>query len=238
MNRVCCFNALLLVALSFTAQAQGVDGASAGGVPPTPPFVARAPGESSWVIEINPIAKGPPAACTYPNLPPKYLKQQLWLKLGNVMKCTSEWTDGTQTEDWVFGKSKAFQSPQDGGIHLFNPQLNGTYHDFSASDFEMLDWIDSKDYIGTATYAGVPCYHFRAQTLLKAGALGPGAHGLTSAQVHAPMSATDAYIAVRTHLPVAIIDGDGTYLYHFKESPPFKPVIPKAYAALLRARHG
>jgi hypothetical protein len=203
---------------------------------PQPPLVARAAAKASWIIEIKPTDKGPLPVGNIPSLPQKYLKKQVWTKSNQMLKCVSEWSDDSQTEDWIVGRMKFYQDPQLKGIHVLSPQSDPLYHDFGTSDFEMLDWMGLDDYKGAFTYAGQPCFLFEAKDI----ATGPhgGESGLpnkTLRQIQAPTTPTKAYISVQTKLPVAIINGDGTFLFHFQSATEGTLAMPEPYASLWKA---
>lgn len=186
-----------------------------GKVPaPQPPFVARAPAQSSWLIVITPNKR----ELSGPHAKPvaKVLKAQLWTKSGAALQCANEWSDGTRTEDTIIGSTKYAQSPDGRGVHQLNPRLDPRYHDFSAGDFEMLDWITPKNYVGAYDHAGERCYLFRTKGVSPgATAATPGQHDQSLAEVNAPASPTSAYISIRTGLPVLIENAQNQYRFHF-----------------------
>lgn len=179
---------------------------------PQPPFVARAPEQSSWLIVINPNENGPDASSSNPSHPPKSLKAQLWTKSGTALQCANIWTDGTRTEDTVVGATKFAQSPDGNGVHQFNPRLDPRYHDFSSSDFERLDWITPENYVGAFSRAGERCYLFRTKGA-KDAASAP--HDQSLAQINTPSSSTSVYISIRTGLPVEIDNAEDEYRFQF-----------------------
>ena len=195
-------------------------------VPPQPPMIARAPAHAAWIIQFQPKAKaaGKPSESSPPQ---KEIKQQTWTKSGSLLRCQNEWTDGTKTEDWIVGGTKLCQNPQTGGIQIFSPLSNAGYHDFNSSDFERLDWLTQGDYVSVVQHNGEPCYLFRARTLASSKET---YH--TVAEVNAPNSATSVFVNVRTHLPVAIVDGEGEYQFQFVEAPSGELKVPAAYASV------
>ena len=203
--------------------------------PPAASFVARAPDPSSWLITIKASGNGPAAPFAPPNLPPKYLKQQFWTKAGDKMRCVNDWTDGKRTTDWVAGAVKFHQSPYGEGLKLFNPSSHPSYHDFSKTDFEMLSWLSTDDYVGAVDYQGEPCYLFRAKRLAPQLDANPNRRDFTVADLQAPKSPTSALISVKTRLPVAIANGDGQFLYRFQSAPAGELTMPEPYASLWKA---
>lgn len=213
---------LLLAALNQPTVLRGEspDSQLPGVPPPQAPLVARTAAKSAWSIEIKPVDKGPISQGSNASLPPKYLKKQTWTKSGQLMRCINEWADGSKTEDWSMGKVKVYLDPQLLRYQILNAQSDPIYHDFTLSDFEMLDWLGLDDYKGAFIYAGQPCFLFEAKDV--ATGLHGGQSGLpnkTLRQIHAPTSPTKAYISVETKLPVAIINGDGTFLFHYLPAP-------------------
>jgi hypothetical protein len=209
----------------------GQEGSPLNNVPaPKPPFVARAPAQSSWLILITPNANGPDAAPSNPAHPAKFLKAQLWTKAGTAMQCANEWSDGTMTEDTVVGPTKLAQSPDGNGVHIYNPRLNPLYHDFSTGDFEMLDWITLENYVGAFSHAGERCYLFRTKGA-KDAASAP--HNQSLAEINTPASPTSVYISIQTGLPVEIDNAHVEYLFQFGSPGELKlPETPPAPTAL------
>jgi hypothetical protein len=207
--------------------------------PPKAPFVARAPQKSAWIIEITPggNGKGPSVPPLNPKLPTEYLKQQEWTKSGTLMRCVNEWADGTKTEDWIVGPVKFSESVHHDGIHLYSPKSDPRFHDFSAGDFEMLDWMTPKDYVRAVKHGGEVCYLFTATTITSSASY-TGPHNKTLAQMNAPMSPTSVYISVQSGLPVEIDNGDGQYIFHFQEPPSDELKMPAPFVALWRAFRG
>jgi hypothetical protein len=208
MNNLCRFAVIALLLGIGVAWGDDADAPLANVPPPQPPFVARAPAQSSWLIVITPNDGT--------DHPSKSLKAQLWTKSGTAMQCANVWSDGTRTEDTVVGTTKFAQSPGGGGVHLLSPKLDPRYHDFSTGDFEMLDWITPEDYVGAVTHAGERCYLFRTKgSAGKANDAASGQHDQSLAEINTPASPTSAYISIRTGLPVAIENNDGEYRFQF-----------------------
>ena len=207
--------------------------------PPKLPFIAKAPEKSAWIITVTPNAngKGPSVAPLTPTLPTKYLKQQEWTKSGTVMRCVSEWTDGTKTEDWIVGPIKLSDGVHHDGIHLYSPKVDPRYHDFSVSDFEMLDWMTAKDYVRAVKHGGEICYLFTASTLASTGG-DSGPHNKTLAEINAPTSPTSVFISVQSGLPVEIDNGDGKYIFHFQPPPPDELKLPAPFLVSWKAYRG
>jgi hypothetical protein len=208
--------------------------------PPKPPFVARAPVKSAWIIGITPSSdgKGPSVPPLNPKLPTEYLKQQEWTKSGTLMRCVNEWSDGTKTEDWVVGPLKLSDGVHHDGIHLYNPRSDPRYHNFSTGDFEMLDWITPKDYVRPVKHGGEVCYLFTATNLDSSGVDYSGPHNKTLAQINEPASPTSVFISVQSGLPVEIDNGNAQYVFHF-QPPPTDPLkLPEPFLVLWKAYRG
>jgi hypothetical protein len=238
-------NKTLLIAVGATFISSGIIWAQDSDsdlsyiLPPKPPFVARAPAKSAWIITITPSAngKGPAVPPLNPTSPTKYLKQQEWTKSGTVMRCVNDWADGTTTEDWVVGSIKLSDGVHHDGLHLYSPKLDPRYHDFSVSDFEMLDWITPKDYVRAVKRGGEICYLFTATTVASSG-VDSGPHNKTLAQINAPASPTSVYISVQSGLPVEIDNGSGQYTFKFLQ-PPFDDLkLPDPFLMLWKAYRG
>jgi hypothetical protein len=236
MNKAVAFVFLVAFLPIQLVRGQESDSALKDAPPPKPPFVSRAPARSAWLIQIRPIGKGPIAPSSDPRLPQQYLKQQYWVKSGTLMQCWNFWTDGTKTQDWIVGSAKFYQSPQGNGIRVLDSQSIPFFHDFTAGDFEMLDWIEPESYVGAASHLGQPCYVFEAKKLAAStGGSEPRRDLKTVADFHAPVSPTRAWISISTGLPVEITNGDGQYLFQFQTPPAGELKMPEPYASLWKA---
>jgi hypothetical protein len=236
MNKAGAFGALATLLSIYLAFGQEADSALKDAPPPKPPFVRRAPAKSAWLIQIKPIGRGPVAPSSDPRLPQKYLKQQYWVKSGSMMQCWNFWTDGSKTQDWIAGTAKFYQSPQGNGIRVFDSQSIPFFHDFTAGDFEMLDWIEQESYVGAVKHLGEPCYLFEAKKLAASvGDNNPRRDLKTVADFHAPASPTRAWISIKTGLPVEIMNGEGQYLFQFQTPPAGELRMPEPYASLWKA---
>jgi hypothetical protein len=234
MNKTTAFLALMTLVPSFLILGQEADSELKDAPPPKPPFVNRAGAKSAWVIQIRPNGNGPIAPSSDSRLPPKYLKQQYWVKSGAMMQCWNFWTDGSKTQDWTIGSVKFYQNPQDNRIRVFDSQSIPFFHDFTNGDFEMLDWIDTESYIRAVNHSGEPCYLFEAKKLAPS-SVGNERKLKSVADFRAPSSATRAWISIKNGLPVEITNADGQYLFQFQTPPAGELRMPEPYASLWKA---
>lgn len=206
--------------------------------PPKAPYVGHTATKAAWVVEFTPKAAGTSPTGTGPGSQPpaKQLKQETWTKSGSVMECVTEWSDGSTTEEWVVGANLFSIDPVQKGVHLYSPKLNFEYHDYSTSEFGMLDWITAKDYDRVVKHGDDLCYSFSAKTLGTA-TTAAGPHNKTRAQISAPMSPTTVLISVQSGLPVEIDNGDGKYSFHYLPPPTEELKLPDAIATLLKSYH-
>jgi hypothetical protein len=206
--------ALVTFFVGISAVAAKADDTPLANIPaPNPPFIAKAPEQSSWLIVITPAGNGTGTAA---NGKPKSIRAQLWTKSGTAMQCSNEWTDGTRTEDTVIGATKIAQSPDGKGVHKYDPKLDPRYHDFSTGDFEMLDWITPQNYVGAVRHAGERCYLFQTKG---AGAaireVETGPHNQTLEEINTPAQPTSVYVSMNTGLPVEIDNPKDKYVFKF-----------------------
>jgi len=204
--------------------------------PPKPPYVARTAAKSAWIIEFTPSHSGTATGTSTPasKPPPKQLKQQDWIKSNGLMKCVTAWSDGTSSESWVIGSSLYAQDAKEPGIHIYSPKSDPRYHDFSTSDFAMLDWITSKDYDRVVRHGADICYLFTAKTLSTSPAEN-GAHNKTLTELNAPTSPTSVFISIQSGLPVEIDNGDGKFLFHYLPAPTTDLKLPENFLSIWRA---
>jgi len=202
----------VVVFLAGNSLAWGQDAPVANIPAPAPPFIARAPEQSSWLIDITPAGDAASASSTAPR---KFLRAQLWTKSGTALQCANEWSDGTRTEDTVVGPTKFAQSLDGRGVHQYNPKLDPRYHDFSTGDFELLDWITAQNYVGAVTHKGEPCYLFQTKGTAANAAGASGAQNQSLAEINTPDSPTSVYVSIRTGLPVEIDNSRAKYVFQF-----------------------
>jgi hypothetical protein len=214
---------LIIVLAGCSAVAKAGDSPLPNIPAPNPPLIAKAPEQSSWLIVITPAGDGAGAASS---TKPKSVRAQLWTKSGTAMQCSNEWTDGTRTEDTVVGSTKIAQSPDGKGVHKYDPKLDPRYHDFSAGDFEMLDWVTLDNYAGAFNHRGEKCYLFQTKGA-GAGAqtVETGPHNKTLAEINIPYLPTSVYVSMSTGLPVEIDNTTAKYVFKFGQ--PGELTIPE-----------
>jgi hypothetical protein len=242
MKKISLLTAGAVLVFSGIGWAQDADSDLSYVIPPKPPYVARMPQKSAWTIEFVPndssgSSTPPPATGTgtpAPAPPKVQLKQQNWTKSNGLIRCVDEYSNGTTTEDWVVGPVKLSQDLKEKGIHLYSPKSDPRYHDFSVSDFEMLDWLTPKSYDHAVKHGGEVCYLFTSKSLTTA----PPEFAQSDkslAGLNAPTTLTSVFISVQSHLPLEIDDGTGKYIYHYLPTPTDDLKLPEAYVGLSKA---
>jgi hypothetical protein len=127
-----------------------------------------------------------------------------------------------------------------------NPQF---FHDYSKYDFNNLEWVDPKYYMGVASLQGVPCYYFAAKkTVHRSGQSkivttdvsdeasrpavppppppGPGEKPLPP-EAYFTTYILQAYFEKETRLPVRVSDGIYQYDYQFGRPPQGRLTLPQ-----------
>jgi hypothetical protein len=233
MNHTCLIP-LLLVGLSFAAlPAQD----TANYPPPTPPLVAPVPDNAAWILSISdgkeqslkPATTSGPSQAGSANAG---LKQISVTKTGKLKRDIVAYGNGTTVELWyadgVLVTTDSKRQPTVLDYKVADARFgNGLGSATKSAGFTGLNWLDLKYYDHVVMYQGQPCYHY----------------GITTKQAQ-PLSAppgtasqtigAEAWINVKTGLPVAYTTGDGKlYTYRFLDSPTTPLTLPPDYQVTL-----
>jgi hypothetical protein len=240
MNRTYLFVPILFAGLMPTALlAQD----KAAYPPPTAPLVASVAENAAWVLSIS---DGKARSTTTPNQPmgkgaPQSeaknpdLREIRVTKTGTLKRDLFSYDNGTTSEVWyVAGILLTPDSNQQ--LTVFN--YKGVQAQFGnqlgnamvSAGFTGLDWLNFKYYDQFVFYQGQPCYHYGIKVpqrqLVPEGVPPTAAVSLSA----------EAWINVKTGLPVAYTGGDGkVYTYRFLDPPTAPLALPPAYQVALTA---
>jgi len=240
MNRNCLIVPFLFTGLLPTAlTAQD----NAAYPPPTTPLVALVPENAAWILSVSegkgrstttqnqPMGKGVlQAAAKNPEL-----KEIHVTKTGTLKRDILSYGNGTTAEVW-YVDGVLFTPDSNQQLTVFN--YNGVQAQFGnqlgnamvSAGFTGLDWLNLKYYDQFVFYQGQPCYHYGIkvpQRQLVPESVPPTAAVSLSAE---------AWINVKTGMPVAYTGGDGkVYTYRFLDPPTVPLALPPAYQVALTA---
>ena len=217
MRRLTVF-ATLAIAMAFTGRSS-----VAGGPPPDPPLVATPPDPCAWTIEVEQKKPrqlppdDPRQAAAYKRALqayPRMLRVRVE-KAGSNRHQETLWDNGKKETLWIYKGWVVFQPasfPADQAIALPATDRNSPVKDGTDSDFPDFSWIRPEAFVKTVAYHGQPCHYYEDKEAppLK------GGDTLTPT----PVKKIQAWIDVKTRLPVAVEDDAVLKTFHFlKEAP-------------------
>jgi hypothetical protein len=156
MNRLLLPEFFLAVFAPWVALAQSQDPVPG---PPTPPFVAPMPDNSTWSIKVTSqasSAKLPPGA--------RLVSQLIATKSGTAREIVSVWTDGSRSQLWFWQGYRLEEGP--GSKAVLVTKLPGG-HDWQNADFLDLNWLGISNYVGLEDQNGHECYLFKTEIKLE-----------------------------------------------------------------------
>jgi hypothetical protein len=199
--------------------------------PPSPPFLNRLPDHAAWrVTYTSHQAPAPPAGAAKGPLP-RVLQEVDGTKMDQNRREIYVWSDKTTTAHWIYKGIYLFNQPTTPDIYILNiatykgsPMAPSLVPDYATTDFPEFSWVSLRNYQGVAIYQQHQCYLFQAQKKSEA----------SPSQTTPPvMSGTQAWIDVKTKLPVALDDGTTLKIYAVSEVPPRDLELPDKFASAL-----
>lgn len=201
-------------------------------MPPGPPVQMRAPDPSQWVIKTvnNSTAPNTASASTTTGEDKAkksfYGSQIIITKTGKIMcrqtlddlgRAWNVWCVGDiQITVYPNGKDCVVQARPDVGF------ANPSYEDYSQTDFTGFWWVSQKNYAGIKSIQGKPCLYFKDR--------------LKFYSHDEALSDVEAYVDLKTRLPVSLAVTGVTHTYEFSASPPAPLVLPDIVETLLSQR--
>jgi hypothetical protein len=178
---------------------------------------------ATWTITLSPKQASPAAGAT-----PSSSTAQRSLKAIHVAKMDKDfqeiqyWSDGLTTERWEFQGTVLLEQAGSPGIYIFDQKrlsaqiADGLSVHFK-SDFPELNWLSAKAYAGVKTYQGQSCYWFQVKS--------PVADNQSTPQ---------AWVNVKTRLPMAFDDGMMLHVYAFQDTASRQAELPPRFAEALK----
>jgi hypothetical protein len=241
MNKIILHAASLLIlgaSLSLHAEEEQIP-------PPTAPFVERAPAHAAWKVTYaskqtpppNMMGAGAngavnPAGPSGP-LPTTLLEVDV-VKMDPNRREVYLWSNKQTTEHWIYHGLYLFNQLGMPDINVFAPgtgsmAIASMIPDYSKSDFPEFAWLSLDTYRNVVTYQQRKCYLFQSQPQPQAQL--PKNPALMMMVKRAPLGGQQAWIDVKTLLPVALDDGMTLRTYtSFKELPPSELELPGTFA--------
>jgi hypothetical protein len=237
MNKVISFVTSLFIfclpGLSLHAQQEEIP-------PPSPPFLSRLPDHAAWRITYTskqaPTPTPPVGAANATNAvpaapQPRVLKEVDGVKMDQTRQEIYQWSDKQTTEHWSYGGSYLLTQLDNPGVYIFkpsltNPGITATIPDYSVSDFPEFSWVSLENYKSIVIYQQHKCYFFQAQKQ----SVAPTPFPLPASVKSLPVPVKQAWIDVKTKLPVALNDGTVLGVYAIREIPQRDMELPPKFA--------
>jgi len=201
--------ALLLVLFGLSIPGRLLSAGTAADVPPpAPPFVAPVPESADWVLTVKPPAQPSPGGSAGGH--PEWRIQEVHSTVsGNRKRDVITYGNGTKAERW-FMDNLLFWKSADGSVIANNLSSNSADPAMVANTpsigagFFGTDWLKLPFYDGVVAVEKRPCYHFVHQN-------------------------KEAWIDVKTKLPVACKLGGVVYLFAFNAPPSDGLILPPEF---------
>lgn len=142
-------------------------------------------------------------------------------KDGGVYREVAIGVNGKTKEKWIFDKFQAQESDDGKVVMIMQPAafFSRDYSDYSRSDFEVLEWIDKSNFVGTAGFRGQPVYVFETsgnkRRLTAREQADIRSERATDSEIQRYSEKFVVYLDGKTQLPVYFDDGEiiRTYTY-------------------------
>ena len=191
----------------------------------------------SWKIDLRPanVPEPPPAKAakaaraTQPAMPPppmlKELKSIEVTLSGELRRDVLKWSDGTDTELWkINGKRIEINSSGRASVapdFVSVGTLFGKWKAFEPAEFEPY----TRDAVtSTGEYKGKPAIIYENKQLKGL----PTLPGAPNAHATSVTTLTKLWVDPDTHYPLALIDSETLYTFHFSDSPPIQLTPPES----------
>ncbi len=214
---------LLMLSVIFSGMA-GTRAMAESESTPQPPFVSNTSAYATWTMTFIPKQDTPAADPSKSNNPGlRMLKEVRVSKRDKEFQEVQLWSNGVTTERWEVNGLLLFEQPDSPGVYLAvqgaiwnkaDPFFN--FH--SHSDFPEFSWLSSTAYAGEKSYQGRDCYRFKSESP------SPSSHNRPR----------EAWIDVKTRLPVALDDGRVLCTYAFGNAPSREVELPARFAEVLK----
>lgn len=201
---------------------------------PQAPFVAPLPDAVQWTItcKYHKATADPTQPNAVDSVPPYQLQQMQITKNGNLKRDICVYANGVKQEFW-YADNLLFSTDETGkNVYIsrpdqIDPQLVTERGDPTrSSGFTGVAWVQAKYFDRVVRFEKESCYHY---------VLKPASTGVLNEDlgVVAMAGGAEAWISVRTNLPVAYKMDNVTYVYDFSNTRPPALSLPAPVQAKL-----
>lgn len=206
---------------------------------PTPivlpkPIIARAPAFSRWTITTSGMTIPKEGRAISQSTPAALVARQIMVtKTDPVRLEATAFADGGKMEKWCIGASQITTNPawKEKLISNGHNPLDGSFVDYSKSDFVGFEWISQANFVEARSLGGRTCWVFQKQyTIAKTDQTEQ-----TDASVNIETYAVQvtAYIDTETQLPVLLRRNDESEIYNYLPPPREMLTPPEAVKSTL-----
>lgn len=229
------FSISLALAATLSSAVAQTAAASADPVPQAP-FVASTPETGQWTVTCK-YPKSASAATSDPNAPapakpPYQLQQMVITKTGKLKRDVCFYANGTTQDIWYSGNAVLSLDPSGKHVIISRPDqidpllLTERGNPLRSDGFTGVSWIKAQYFDRVTRFEKEPCFHY----ILKPTPTGAKNED-TGADIVAP--GAEAWISVKTNLPVAYLMDNVTYVYEFSAERPSALALPPVFQAEL-----
>jgi hypothetical protein len=209
---------LLLPALIFCAVNLHSQEATTKPMPPSPPFIQKAPSPGQWTITFSYPEEHQPKAAGAPTAPPPDLSGRIRTitvtKVKDIAHVEAIRIEDTKLEEWHSGTT-VYAKTNGTDIYAQGSETSeGNSSMSTSSEFQDMKWVTAESYLGTIKYSGHDCLVFvpNAPATLKIS----DADAFTKFVATAPLV---AFIDAETRYPVEVRTGGVYHSYQFSDPP-------------------
>jgi hypothetical protein len=173
---------------------------------PTPPLLATAEPMARWKVRLTPLT-----AASHPEAGAPEIREITFSRTGALCQVRSLWSNGQVSESWL-AEGYALELPPEYPMVLVTPPgarrsrlLPG------AGGFPGVEWLDLKYFREVVTLEGRRCFHYRQEE-----------------------SRLEAWVEVKSGLPLAASDDTYRYHYTYLTAPETPLVLPENFSAALK----
>jgi hypothetical protein len=200
---------------------------------PQVPFFKFPQGDASWTIEAKPVKSEPTPSPTQKieEATPSDTQLALKAKLQSVQvviyrdvrRDVVKWSTGKSTEIWLLKDVFLVEHPSGQWINTYNRRFAPDAVELHLRrDIKGFEWLSLEKFKDIVTYNGKRCFHYKMDTpapLPKpASNSNNPSYGLLQLGKWTPTSC-EAWIDMKTSLPVGLNDGEYVYTYSFGSAP-------------------
>ncbi|MBN8710588.1 MAG: hypothetical protein BGO12_13230 [Verrucomicrobia bacterium 61-8] len=163
---------------------------------PVSPYIAQIPPYADWVVQTAP---GKPTKAGEDKSNPAKSLQVQTTRTKDIRRVIVT-GENIRKETWIIG-TLSFNADEGDTVAVNDIQIDQYFEFHSLADFPGFSWMNASNYVGVETFDKAACYHFKEKD-------------------------NEAWIDVKSKLPVALVNGDTTLRYIFNPPPTAVLVLP------------